>query len=326
MKRIALLTALPLLAWPLMASQDAGAPSKLVQVQDTGAGNLQQTAQVDYSEWADALTQTDLDKREQAFDRLIREASRDSNLADWIQETAAGQGELAWTARLALKTLPKRQFFTPTPPYSPLSADPFGMGFTDPFGDLDFFFQHPGFDIQDLMQRSQPLGGPSFQGQTSGESISIQSDPDGVKVEIRTQENGNEDVKVYEAENMDQLLEQYPELKGKVGSTQSMPTLDSLFQRRSPLLQRTQPKRVLGVYLNSSDLENGRLKVERVQPGSLADQLGVRAGDELLRMDDKPIASREDIATGLREHTSGTDITLRILGTDGEERDLKVAF
>ncbi|MDF1839649.1 MAG: PDZ domain-containing protein [Planctomycetota bacterium] len=329
MRRIALLAGLPLMAWPLMAGQETSGTAKLVQVDADGSGTVEvapSTASLDTRNWLRDLMQSDLDQRELAFDRLVDEASTNQELADWIAATAKGSGDLAWTTRLAQKQLHGNA----SPPHQRALpfVDPFGRNpmFGDPWAELDRMFSGPGMSLEDIMHWHQAPGSPGLQSQSTSESLSVQSGPEGIKVEIRNTENGSEDVRVYEADSMEHLLEQYPELEGKVGASSQTLDLGDLFQSpmtRFPRLQHTPAKKLLGVYLENRDLINGRLRVTQVQPHSLAHHLGIKAGDELLTLDGKPLGTRDDIASGLQNHSQGTPLKVRVLGTDGEERDLQ---
>lgn len=347
MKSLYWLAALPLLGWSLAVGQEQGASGKepgasqgLVRVgaEDAPGGQVASIPHLDddtQAAWRKDLTQADLDQREQAFDRLVAKASGDAGLRAWVAELAKGSDDLAWTARLAQRELLERAHS----PFQGLLGSPFashgGMGY-DPFAAGDPFqklFDDPNMDLQGMLrgfgwgpQGPQGTMPPMGQGTSRGESISVQSGPDGVRVEVRTQTDGNEDVKVYEGESMEQLLELHPELKGKVGaSSMDIDPLGSqgLLQRVAPQMAPLQQRAVLGVYLDSLALDQGRLVVHQVAPGSLAEHLGVQVGDKLFELDGHALKTRQDIADALADRSDSDLIRLRVQGADGNERMLQ---
>jgi hypothetical protein len=82
----------------------------------------------------------------------------------------------------------------------------------------DSFFQ----DLQRQMdEMRQQMGGSSGAMQGSGESMSMQMGPDGVRVEVRKRgTDGKEDVKVYEAPDLETLRAQNPEIGRVLGGVQ----------------------------------------------------------------------------------------------------------
>ncbi|MEZ5988052.1 MAG: hypothetical protein R3F30_02795 [Planctomycetota bacterium] len=54
--------------------------------------------------------------------------------------------------------------------------------------------------------------------QVQGRGTRIQIGPDGVEVEVETQDEGKKDVKRFKAKDLETLLKEHPELKGKVGT------------------------------------------------------------------------------------------------------------
>ncbi|MEZ5976302.1 MAG: PDZ domain-containing protein [Planctomycetota bacterium] len=325
-------------AW-LRAAQQVGSPAaedagKLQRVQ--GGIDVQMPVApqaLDADAWRDLLSAAALNEREANYDRLLREARNNRELQTWLEARAAEPGELAWTARLALREL-KMQDPLVGSPYSPYSAfgpgmrsmgdpfermremlgqDPFGSGMFGP----DFGFPQgwdpfqSGFNLQ---------FGPGTQ--SEGESYSIEMSPDKVRVECKTLKDGKEDLKVYEAENMEELLRQFPELKEHVGGGQA-----GLVPFGGPGLQRVPTpggmrQDVLGVYLDADSLTQGKLVVTNVAPDTLASKLGVAAGDELLVLDGQKIASREDIARVLRDRDPKDRVLLSVRHQGGELADL----
>lgn len=96
-------------------------------------------------------------------------------------------------------------------------APRFGLRGFDPFD-----FGLPGIDPQFAERLRKQLedaldGRGMAQGQRAGSSLSVRIDEDGVHVEEITRENGKESRKTYDAKDMESLLRQHPELKGRVG-------------------------------------------------------------------------------------------------------------
>lgn len=73
-------------------------------------------------------------------------------------------------------------------------------------------FFHDGF-FQDLQQQMDDLQQRLQSGAVHGQQMSMQTGPDGVRVEVKTRnDKGEEETKVYEAEDMDAFREKYPEV------------------------------------------------------------------------------------------------------------------
>ncbi|MEW6743316.1 MAG: PDZ domain-containing protein [Planctomycetota bacterium] len=66
------------------------------------------------------------------------------------------------------------------------------------------------------------------------------------------------------------------------------------------------------------------LLVEGVQPGSLAENVGVRRFDVLLSVNGRPIHSPEDVATALEGLAEGSPVEVKVI-REGEERTLREA-
>jgi serine protease DegQ len=65
--------------------------------------------------------------------------------------------------------------------------------------------------------------------------------------------------------------------------------------------------------------------VEEVVEGSPADRAGVAARDVIVRLDDRPLETVEDLFAELREHEPGEKVTLTVL-RGGDERTLEVTL
>ena len=78
--------------------------------------------------------------------------------------------------------------------------------------------------MREFLEQMQTQGFPSgMQGNVHSEGTSVRMGPDGVEVDIQVVEDGKKKRKNYKAKTMEELLQKYPELKGKVhGFTESL--------------------------------------------------------------------------------------------------------
>jgi membrane-associated protease RseP (regulator of RpoE activity) len=79
-------------------------------------------------------------------------------------------------------------------------------------------------------------------------------------------------------------------------------------------------RRQLGVQLGES---NGALQIDEVTEDSVAKKAGVQAGDVLLKVGDKQVASQDDLRAALRDGPAKTSVTVR---RKGKELTLPVSF
>lgn len=143
------------------------------------------------------LGQPDLDRRMEAFDSVARRLG-DPALRAEVEALAQRSDELGWTARLLLRDAPRAQ--------RPLRSGglrpaPGGLRFQDLF---DSVAPWPGF-------------GSGSGSSSSASSVQVEQGPDGVRVEVRTTEDGEESTRVYEGESLEQLQEEHPELGEVMG-------------------------------------------------------------------------------------------------------------
>jgi hypothetical protein len=187
--------------------------------------------------WRERLTQPDLALRETELDRFLAIARRDADaralLADWAADPAGG--ELAWTARLALRELDQEL---------ELGTWPFGLG--NALGSKTWTGMPPGMppgmpkDIQELLESlgsmnlppdASGLGvlpglGLQFRGGSQGRwnlpsgaaeehssrAVELSITPDGVRCKVTEEVDGEERTSEYEAKSMEELLAAHPEL------------------------------------------------------------------------------------------------------------------
>lgn len=172
---------------------------------------------------------------------------------------------------------------------------------------LDF----PGF-------RDLPRGFDDFRG--SGRSMKMESGPDGVRVEVREKgKDGEWKTRTFEAESLEELKKKHPDLfKGMdfdfrfdvgPGRGRFLP-FDDFGVPDAPT-----PR--LGVHVSQGE---GGLVVEDVVADSLADTLGIKDKDVILKVNGVEINEVGDVARGLREADGKVKVTVR---RDGKERTLE---
>lgn len=298
--------------------------------------------------WRVRLADADLSLREQHFERLIEAARGDPKLqaalAEWAADSA--NGELAWTARLALRELASG-------PYSWLGL----RGTAHPYFALPFDFDSP-FDAErwlDELDSSWRRFDPSAtipapqapgSGQSSAESFSLRLAPDGVKVEVQRNVDGKEEVQTYEAESLEQLLEAHPELRGKLevgGQAFSEDGLGNALRRwglrviprrsdaTSPFGRADAGVRtdILGVVVQplSTDAAQSAgqdpivgLRIERVEPGTIASSMGLQRGHVLIELNGNPIRTRDDITNELKKRAADAALEAVVIDRWGQKR------
>jgi hypothetical protein len=288
--------------------------------------------------WKEALGQADLDRRQASYDQLLDLARRDPAARAALDEWARGQDELAWTSRLALRELERGP-----------SASPFGRSFggdgldsllQDPFGasglDHRQLFAEIEKRLDELFGRLPSTGalGALPDAQAPGassqrESFQLESTPDGVKVRVEELKDGQTETREYEAKDMQELLELYPELRDRIqtdpfGGRDFRADLDSLRQRLQKLQQPTPqgvPTDVLGVYVSSSGEESG-IRVDRIEPGTIAQAIGIQRGDVLLEINGTELFSAADVSRALEERQPDQQLAVKLRDRQGSERTL----
>jgi PDZ domain-containing protein len=276
----------------------------------------------DAAHWKAELTQDDFAERYRAMRALTDEARTDPDARAALEEWSKGADPcLSWTAYLAL---------------ADLQSDPRGMRIT-PFGQgrhggplaidpLDDFFGRGGFDqrffrtdpfaISDLMREMQEsLDRLPQDARQRSHGLSIESGPDGVKVERRRLVDGDETVETFEAESMERLLELHPELQDELrlqpltgGPDEMRSLLDQLRVELdlppSALTPGEVRTDVLGVMMREADAWRGRvdglepgtgLYVENVLPGTIAEAVGLRAGDIVAKLNGRELRTSADV-------------------------------
>lgn len=347
---ILLAAAIPPVALALSAFQDpAPTTGTLVQIQvpqeeapshrvavPRGVGAVQG---FDGDAWAHELGVEDLDAREGHFERFLRQARGNREAIEWLRRTErdSSDRELAWTCRLLLRELHQNPFAGVLPGWSQHQLP---QGIFDPqIGEmqehLDTLFEDQGFWFHATPGQGTRLrlhnlqGGPGASGSASGQSMRLEVGPDGAKLIITEEVDGETDTREYEGESLEAILEANPELKDSVGVLDSMRFRHDSQTGASPwtfygpgddrgqrfLFRRSQPGQaqgsgsvrtdVLGVYPGELDdqvalrlgIDPGSgLYVHQTEPGTIAHLLGLSAGAVLLEINGIAIQSRDDLS------------------------------
>jgi len=304
----------------------------------------------DLDSWRALLTDPDLDLREQAFERAVRGARERPGLRDALRRWAGMEGdrELAWTCRLLLRDLQRAPAQFGTGGWDPFAAagalpgwgenrmDELFQGLEDLHGNLDQLFE-------DLDRDG--LGVPVAPGTSRAEGLQLRTGPDGVECSVTVEEDGRKVTKTYRAASLEELLEQHPELRERL-QFRELGGTSFLGQRGLPGLQALPPRGptgrwdsqapreplrtdILGVVVAPLEPERARelgleagqgLSVERVEPGTIADVLGVRRGHVLVELDGRPLRERDDISAVLGERQADSDLRLVLIDRFGQRR------
>lgn len=310
----------------------------------------------DAAGWKSRLSSPDLRERLGAFDALVELAGMNEGaraaLAEWAQDQTAP--ELAWTALLAQRELERGAAADRFPGRDPRFPGLRGDVFTDPFagfggrGSLDALFDELRAEMDALRRGafSTPRALPglppgSFQ---SSHGFRFEQTPEGVKVEITEQVDGQDVTRTYEAKTIEELLSTHPELEQHLqvapdmafpGLPRSRPSPFGQVDPQDDFLTRPPIPRPLGpdplaprtdrlgvqVREPASDGEVG-LHVVEVLPGSLAELLGVRAGDVLSKLNGTEVRSVDDVRNALAARPADEPIVLEVLGPDGRASTL----
>ena len=299
--------------------------------------------QADSIDWPRLLSNSNLDERELHFDALIERAGEDPELRAQLDVWAEGKNDLAWTARLARRELERVEGASLGRGGGADRRDPFGafgQGF-DPFADLERDFGLGGNLGGLLQQFGQGSGGVLPFEFGSQRSFSMHRTPDGVRIEVEEDVDGDTQTKTYEGDSLEALLEVHPELEGMLGGrgNQVAPGgfgggwqfgsgrepfgwFNQAREQAFPFQQA--PRRdVLGIRVTTPESGAEGLLIHDVVRGSLAAELGLRTGETLIQLDGRPIRSVEDVATALAEREPEAALKARVVGVDGVERELE---
>lgn len=339
--------ALPMLAPALTSGSEPTVKAKLVVAGEGSRdgrlvrvlGTDDPTEAFDSERWQTALQIEDLDQRERNFNELVELARRDPAVRQQLDAWAAGNDDLAWTARLALREV--------RPVAAAFQLKPFShQGLETRFGDLherlrelETMFEDAGrgyglwvendFDLMPM-----PQGGATRQ---EAKSYQIEIGPDGARVKVKENVDGQESTEEYKGESLEELFEANPELRERIqvktgGADLWRDPFDNLRRRGllpdESLLPRTdmlgiefeQPTPALAKRL---DLEPGvGLVVLRTVPGTIANILGIKRNDVLIRLNDNELYNGDDVSRVLRERQPEADVAVTLVDARGQQRTL----
>ena len=298
--------------------------------------------------WRERLLATNLDLRERSFDALLRRARLDPIARAFLEELASDPngGELAWTARLALRELGRANL----PLQGFLGADP--VGSAQRMQDwMEELFGRDGFGV---MLRHPSRSAPTAPGtRGSGRSVQVEQTREGARVRITETIDGQEQTRDFEGNSLEDILAANPELERELAGLsirvgRGVP-IDLEFDLGNPLDQRLRrPPKIgqglpllpqgrsrpaltdrLGVIVQvvgdararELGLANQGLVVERAYPHTYAHLLGVKAGDVLIELDEVPLQRPEDIEKVMGAREPDDELTLVWLDELGQRRE-----
>lgn len=278
-------------------------------------------------EWKAALSVSDLDRRERNLEALLQRARLDPVARAFLEELARdpGAGELAWTARLALRELGRARF---APRASLIGPDPLGTA-----GRMDEM-------LKELLGNGLPrslgprAGGLLLEG-LGGQGVRIEQGQGFARLELQQGSGAEAETRVYEGESLDAILRANPELEKALGGLalpmgSAAPQAGANGRARidgqtyaTPLVPapRSVPLTTdkLGVIVTPLAAEGARklslepglgLEVARVLPESFAALLGVVPGDVLLELDGVALRTADDIERAMKARGKDADLAL----------------
>jgi len=230
-------------------------------------------------------------------------------------------------------------------------------GFSQRFEDLDSLFGDLRTEWDGMLRHlpHPSTGGKS--GRESARSMTLQSGPDGVTCKVTEMVDGQEQTKEYTANSMDELLEANPELRDTLGhegpmvftfpngggrARLSIPRRGDLHGRSLQVPPAERPDVTfedagagtageprtdrLGIFCapmdddtaEHLDLHQGEgLLVQSVQPGSIANVLGLRTGDVVVEINGTTIHSADDVKKVLTDRAEGAEVSVVVVGSEG---------
>ncbi|MEO6711427.1 MAG: PDZ domain-containing protein [Planctomycetota bacterium] len=280
----------------------------------------------DASTWRERFESKDLGVREADFENLVSRAAQSdearASLETWSRDE--DHLEFAWTCRLALREAKSRASRMNSPGgiddrfeelRQRLFANQSGDDRFDGFLLLDPFSNLQGGGALSIDPFHSLQGGPAVRSESEG--FSLEMGPDGVKAHVKKNVDGEIRDEEYTAKTLDELLAAHPELSGHVNGGMALRLGRPGFSLDggARLGLRTDK---LGVYV-PAEAEPGSsgLRIERVQPGSLAAELGLEAGQTLVTIDGRAVATRDDISKALAERDPAAALEVEVRDADG---------
>ncbi len=298
------------------------------------------------AKWIEELGAGDHEVRGRAWESLLDRGSE--VLPDLDKASREGKDpEIRWNARLLAREIrrqeaPRRAPLRPQaiPPGSPRidRDDSLFQEFEDlrrrmgDFGDLHRQMEEFHRRLEEKF-RNAPPGAVDQR----GNSVRVERDADGVRVEVTETKDGERESKTYEAQSWEEFRKNYPEIVEKYGldggggafpfhfapgaGTGSWFDASPFFSSPSPVTPFPSPLGGprLGVYVEEPSEEDSTaagaeegvgLVVRQVQSGSLAEAMKILPGDLLLQIGGKPIRGTETIRRAIAAAKEGSTVTV----------------
>jgi len=311
----------------------------------------------DAEHWRQRLSNPELDARMFSFEQLARIASEDVRARQQIREWASESdgAELAWTARLLERELARAPSQSQSSgrwrvdPFAPFAFDTF-EGFGAPLSLEEFerqlerqFGRQFGPLLRAPGRAPQPWGKSAPQAQRSSSS-QIEITPDGVKVRVTEEIDGQQRTEEYSASTLEELYATHPQLRERIGldSRGAEPrALDSNGWIESPRPGDSLPgfgartgvrHDILGVVLDELSekervelgLSDGvGLRIGRVEPGTLAERLGLTRGQILVELDGESIRTRDDVTRRIKARQPTDELRAAVVNGSGQRSELR---
>ena len=321
--------------------QDTHEPAPLTVI-ECEVGEEVLSGDFDSELWAARLAEGDLDLRMAAYEAIVEAGSRDRTVFDCMQQWATdpSRGELAWTARMALREIER----VPV-----IQEDPWGFG----TGTFDWFQDSPigrmgvsplEFErsLQEKFEQLQRQMEKGFApGAAPGRGVeqrlfSLEFGPDGMKMRTRQVDAEGDKEQQWEAQNIEELFKAHPELEsefpGLGGLRIRFGTPSIAVAPAVPPADEGPRTDVLGVecrVLAPGEAEvlglpegSSGLLVVRTVPGTIADELGVRRGDVLTSLNGAPLSDPLHITQALSRREAGALVHLRLFDAQVQERSV----
>jgi hypothetical protein len=313
-------------------------------------------AAFDDSAWHERLSAVDLDARERSFDELVARARRDEIARGYLQRLARDpiQVELAWTARLALREAERgTSLLRLVDPFGGEDWEALG----GPWREMQSLIEELRSPHAHPAPPRAPTSGAVEQ---KSHSFSLEQGPDRCVLRVTQIVDGQESTQEYEGRTLEEILQQNPALETELGLSTGAPAsglrlrlgeadasaLLERFEGRMRSLQGLgQPRLfrlqtpfgamqglrtdILGVRVGPVSMERARelglgegtgLFVSSVYPGTIASALGVGAGDVLVELNGKALATADDISGVLRSRRADEGLVLGWFDAQGVRR------
>jgi hypothetical protein len=173
-----------------------------------------------------------------------------------------------------------------------------------------------------------------------------------VKVEVSQDVDGKQEKQTYTAKTLDELYAAHPELRDQLGMHVDVQTApgsglklwrndpfggargpgnDDANRPAIPLQPGAMRTDVLGVQVSvpsdddrkEAKVDDGvGLKVESVQPGTIASKIGLQRGDLVVDVNGHAVKSVEDVHETLHSRKGGEDVVVTVVDDSGQKRVL----